>query len=106
MRVKTRSLFRALSYFQDSNQFHAVCLDTYPPIFYMTDISKKIVSIITKYNAKFDSPKVAYTFDAGPNAVLYCEKESIQTVKSLINYYFPCENSCVLFLCVNWSHPQ
>lgn len=25
---------------QDSNQFHAVCLDTYPPIFYMNDTSK------------------------------------------------------------------
>ena len=25
---------------QDSNQFHAVCLDTYPPIFYMNDVSK------------------------------------------------------------------
>lgn len=25
---------------QDSNQFHATCLDTYPPIFYMNDISR------------------------------------------------------------------
>ncbi|RYH15523.1 hypothetical protein EON65_31635 [archaeon] len=25
---------------QDSNQFHAVCLDTYPPIFYMNDVSR------------------------------------------------------------------
>ncbi|CAN0504445.1 unnamed protein product, partial [Discosporangium mesarthrocarpum] len=25
---------------QESNQFHATCLDTYPPIFYMNDISR------------------------------------------------------------------
>src|SRR5690606_2101191 len=35
---------------RDSNQFHAVCLDTYPPIFYMNDISRAIVRIITEYN--------------------------------------------------------
>ena len=26
---------------QDSNQFHATCLDTYPPIFYLTDVSRQ-----------------------------------------------------------------
>ncbi|CAD5178412.1 unnamed protein product [Musa acuminata subsp. malaccensis] len=68
----------------DSNQFHAVCLDTSPPIFYMNDTSHRhdllyhkdkpfilnlylndntIESIMAKFQA-------AYTFDAGPNAVL------------------------------------
>lgn len=27
----------------DSNQFHAVCLDTSPPIFYMNDTSHRLV---------------------------------------------------------------
>ena len=27
---------------KDSNQFHAVCLDTMPPIFYMNDTSKRV----------------------------------------------------------------
>ncbi|KAJ0805299.1 putative diphosphomevalonate decarboxylase [Helianthus annuus] len=27
----------------DSNQFHAVCLDTYPPIFYMNDTSHSYI---------------------------------------------------------------
>jgi len=35
---------------QDSNQLHAICLDTYPPIIYMNDISRRIISLITKYN--------------------------------------------------------
>lgn len=58
---------------RDSNQFHAVCLDTFPPISYMNDISRKIVQVITRYNAVFlkDGPngkqgyRCAYTFDAG-----------------------------------------
>ena len=36
---------------QDSNQFHAVCLDTYPPIFYLNDTSKKIIDICHKLNS-------------------------------------------------------
>lgn len=30
----------------DSNQFHAVCLDTSPPIFYMNDTSHRYALII------------------------------------------------------------
>ena len=38
--------------FQDSNQLHAVCQDTYPPITppYMNDTSHGIVKLITEYN--------------------------------------------------------
>ncbi|KAL7147162.1 hypothetical protein ABFS83_06G089400 [Erythranthe nasuta] len=54
----------------DSNQFHAVCLDTLPPIFYMNDTSHKIISCVEKWNRHEGTPQVAYTFDAGPNAVL------------------------------------
>ncbi|CAM9943281.1 unnamed protein product, partial [Phaeothamnion confervicola] len=34
----------------DSNQFHATCLDTYPPIFYMNDISRAVVRAVHAYN--------------------------------------------------------
>ncbi|XP_004236810.1 diphosphomevalonate decarboxylase 2 [Solanum lycopersicum] len=54
----------------DSNQFHAVCLDTSPPIFYMNDTSHRIISCVEKWNRSEGTPQVAYTFDAGPNAVL------------------------------------
>jgi len=56
---------------QDSNQFHAVCLDSYPPIFYLNDTSRAVISFVHAFNEQFDQPRVAYTFDAGPNAVLY-----------------------------------
>lgn len=36
---------------QDSNQFHACCLDTYPPIFYMNDISRRIIRTVHSINA-------------------------------------------------------
>ncbi|KAG0059197.1 diphosphomevalonate decarboxylase, partial [Linnemannia elongata] len=72
---------------QDSNQFHAVCLDTYPPIFYMNDISRAIIRIITEYNK--DGVKAAYTFDAGPNAVIYAPKENMAEIYSILSHYFP-----------------
>jgi len=75
---------------QDSNQFHAVCLDTYPPIFYMNDTSRAIIRLVTAYNAYYnDSIRAAYTFDAGPNAVLYCLDQHAVEVGALMYHYFP-----------------
>lgn len=78
---------------QDSNQFHAVCLDTDPPIFYMNDISRAIIAIITEYNrASVESGgtiKAAYTYDAGPNAVIYAPEANMREIVDLICYYFP-----------------
>eukprot|EP00035_Acanthoeca_spectabilis_P035476 m.34903 g.34903 ORF g.34903 m.34903 type:complete len:412 (+) comp7384_c0_seq1:122-1357(+) len=74
---------------QDSNQFHAVCLDTYPPIFYMNDVSKSIVGVLSRYNAHAGKVKAAYTFDAGPNCVVYCLKSDVDEILSLVHTYFP-----------------
>lgn len=56
---------------RDSNQFHAVCLDTCPPIFYLNDTSKQIINFITSVNELAGRKLAAYTFDAGPNAVVF-----------------------------------
>lgn len=37
---------------RDSNNFHSVCLDTYPPIFYMNAISQIIIKLVSKINEK------------------------------------------------------
>ena len=47
----------------DSNQFHACCLDTYPPIFYMNDVSKNIIQIITRYNEWAGAIRAGKQFD-------------------------------------------
>lgn len=56
---------------KDSNNFHACCLDTDPPIFYMNDTSRCAVRLCEAINSQHDEPICAYTFDAGPNAVVY-----------------------------------
>jgi len=78
---------------QDSNQFHAVALDTDPPIFYMNDVSRAIIALIVEYNRVSveagGKRKAAYTYDAGPNAVIYTPKENVKEIISLIVRYFP-----------------
>lgn len=77
----------------DSNNFHACCLDTAPPIFYMNDTSRAIVALIEEANraAREDGkePLAAYTFDAGPNAVLYIKEAHVPTVLALVRHYLP-----------------
>lgn len=76
---------------QDSNQFHAVCLDTYPPIFYMNDTSKAIIRLVHVINAHFGEVRAAYTFDAGPNAVIYTLEKVTQASIELSNHcHFNC----------------
>ncbi|XP_044732781.1 diphosphomevalonate decarboxylase isoform X2 [Chrysoperla carnea] len=74
---------------QDSNQFHAVCLDTNPPCFYMNDTSRDIVELVHCFNEVSGSLKVAYTFDAGPNACLYLLEETVPIFLSVLNKIFP-----------------
>ncbi|CAK9149219.1 unnamed protein product [Ilex paraguariensis] len=79
----------------DSNQFHAVCLDTCPPIFYMNDTSHRIISYVEKWNRSEGTPQVAYTFDAGPNAVLIARNRKVaaQLLQRLL-FYFPPQSDC------------
>lgn len=60
---------------KDSNSFHATCADTYPPIFYMNDVSKAAVRAVESINAKAGKTIAAYTFDAGPNCVIYYQEK-------------------------------
>ncbi|KAI5205220.1 hypothetical protein AUEXF2481DRAFT_70677 [Aureobasidium subglaciale EXF-2481] len=56
---------------KDSNSFHATCLDTEPPIFYMNDTSRAAIRMVDMINSEAGNTIAAYTFDAGPNAVVY-----------------------------------
>ncbi|KAH8339638.1 hypothetical protein KR074_002918 [Drosophila pseudoananassae] len=74
---------------RESNQFHAIAMDTYPPCVYMNEISHAIVSFVHDFNELMGSLHTAYTFDAGPNACLYVLEENIPKVIYAINKAFP-----------------
>lgn len=76
VRARDFEAFATLS-MKDSNNFHACCLDTQPPIFYMNDTSRAAVRLVEAINASHPEGKLyaAYTFDAGPNAVVYFLEE-------------------------------
>ena len=92
IKAKDFNAFAAIT-MKDSNQFHAVCLDTFPPIFYLNDVSKAIIAVVTELNRvslAAGGPYVgAYTFDAGPNAVIYAEENNMPEIISLVQRYFP-----------------
>lgn len=65
---------------RDSNSFHASCADTYPPIFYMNDASRAAIRAVEAVNAQAGRTVAAYTYDAGPNAVIYFLEQDYATV--------------------------
>ncbi|KAK9240493.1 GHMP kinase [Lipomyces kononenkoae] len=73
----------------DSNQFHAVCMDSSPPIFYMNDTSRLVVGLIETVNKIYGRVVAAYTFDAGPNAVLYYLEKDGPIVLGLLKAVIP-----------------
>ncbi|KAH0619689.1 hypothetical protein JD844_000600 [Phrynosoma platyrhinos] len=83
---------------KESNQFHATCLDTFPPIFYLNDISKQVVALVHRFNAHCGKTKVAYTFDAGPNAVLFMLEETVGEFVEVVKRSFPPKNNGDQFL--------
>ncbi|KAI9815026.1 MAG: diphosphomevalonate decarboxylase [Pycnora praestabilis] len=68
---------------RESNSFHATCLDTEPPIFYMNDVSKAAIRTVENINEVAGKVIAAYTFDAGPNAVIYFLEENTNEVAGL-----------------------
>ena len=38
---------------RDSNQFHATCLDSFPPIFYLSDVSRTVIAAVHTINAHY-----------------------------------------------------
>ncbi|KAK0655382.1 GHMP kinase [Cercophora newfieldiana] len=65
---------------RDSNSFHATCADTYPPIFYMNDVSRAAIRAVEAINAAAGRTVAAYTFDTGPNAVIYYLEQDTEAV--------------------------
>ncbi|XP_075879276.1 diphosphomevalonate decarboxylase [Nelusetta ayraudi] len=74
---------------KDSNQFHATCLDTYPPIFYLSSVSQHVISLVHRYNKYYGETRVSYTFDAGPNAVIFTLEQHLPEFLQAVQHLFP-----------------
>ncbi|KAM9408424.1 diphosphomevalonate decarboxylase [Pholidichthys leucotaenia] len=78
---------------KDSNQFHATCLDTYPPIFYLNSVSQQVINLVHRYNRHYGETRVAYTFDAGPNAVIFTLQQHVPEFVGVVQHFFPADNN-------------
>lgn len=67
---------------RESNSFHATCADTWPPIFYLNDTSRAAIRMVEAINAAEGELIAAYTFDAGPNAVIFFEESNADRILS------------------------
>lgn len=70
----------------DSNQFHAICLDTFPPLKYMSDASWLVVRAVDDFNSR-GQIRAAYTFDAGPNACVFVQHENVIPFLVQLSHY-------------------
>jgi diphosphomevalonate decarboxylase len=61
-------------------------LKTDPPIHYFNDALRAIIAIITELLVR---SKPAYTYDAGPNAVVNAPKENVKENVEVLLRYFP-----------------
>ncbi len=65
-----------------SNNLHQICLGTYPPIVYLNQTSLAIIDAVHDMNR--GRVKAAYTFDAGPNAVVFAEEGDREEVADVM----------------------
>ncbi len=72
---------------QASNNFHAVCWRTDPPIIYLNDKSTEIINTIQPLAYG------AYTFDAGPNVVIFALKKNAEEVEERLKAIVGKENT-------------
>ena len=76
----------AIPIMQDSDNMHAVMLDCWPPVRYLTDISFEIIEKVLELNESHGKTIAAYTFDAGPNAHVYTTEKYAHEVERMLKY--------------------
>ncbi|MFH0713567.1 MAG: diphosphomevalonate decarboxylase [Candidatus Micrarchaeota archaeon] len=74
----------ALLAMRDSNNMHAVMLDTQPPIIYLNDKSKMLIELVNEINETAGKIIAGYTFDAGPNCHIYTLEENVKTITTAL----------------------
>jgi len=67
---------------RESNSLHAVCLDTYPAIFYMNETSRGIIKAVTRLNNQ--RVKAAYSIDAGFHVFVFAlEGDALEVLEAV-----------------------
>lgn len=90
IRVKDFNTFARIV-MMDSSQFHAVCMDTYPPVIYLNEQSKHLMDLVHAFNRADgkETTKVAYTFDAGPNPFCFLREEHLDEFLTVVKHFYP-----------------
>ncbi len=69
---------------RESSHMHAVMMDSFPPIIYLNDISREIISRVHEFNRQKGVICAGYTFDAGPNAHVYTTERNAGEVERML----------------------
>ena len=86
---------------RESNNMHATMLDTWPPILYLNDISKEVIYAIHEFNE--DGIKAGYSFDAGPNPIVFTIEKHVSEIKKMLQGI---EGIKEMFVCKPGSGPR
>ena len=70
---------------RDAMSMHACMMDTFPPIIYLNEASKAIVRSVQDFNESKGEVACGYTFDAGPNAHVYCLEKNAGEVRKMLS---------------------
>eukprot|EP01061_Rhynchopus_euleeides_P033698 TRINITY_DN5669_c0_g1_i2.p1 TRINITY_DN5669_c0_g1~~TRINITY_DN5669_c0_g1_i2.p1 ORF type:complete len:410 (+),score=160.99 TRINITY_DN5669_c0_g1_i2:74-1231(+) len=81
----------------DCEDFRAVCRSSDPPVDYWNDKAEKIVQLVHAFNDHEGRLRVAYTYDAGANAFIFAEAETLPRLVAFFLHYFPTDKASLFF---------
>ena len=81
----------------DCEDFRAVCRSSVPPVDYWSEKTEKIIALVKGFNNHYKRVRVAYTYDAGANAFIFTERETLPLLVAFFLHYFPTEEAALFF---------
>lgn len=74
---------------RDSNQLHAICLDSWPPIVYQSAGTRQLQQMVHAVNDVAGRCVAGYTVDAGPNVFLVTRAQDVSLLRGALHAMFP-----------------